>query len=62
MIVDVECPRCVGTGEVCGVIPNQRSRFVGDDDLSPDDFTVACPNCLGSGTVEFYPEEECDDE
>ena len=48
MIVDVECPRCNGNGEVCGVNPNRRSRFVGCDDLSPDDFTVKCPKCLGA--------------
>ena len=62
MIVDVECPRCFGTGEVCGVTPNRRSRFVGSDDLSPDDYTVACPKCLGTGAVEYDPEEECIDD
>ena len=46
---DIECPRCNGHGEVCGVNPNRRSRFVGRDDLSPDDFTVDCPECHGAG-------------
>ena len=48
-VPDIECDRCNGTGEVCGVNPNRRSRFVGHDDLSPDDFTVECPVCLGHG-------------
>lgn len=61
MIVDVECPRCNGMGEVCGVNPSRRSRFVAYDDLSPDDYCVPCPNCLGSGTVEYDPNEDCDD-
>ena len=46
MIIDVECPDCFGAGEVCGVNLNRRSRFIGMDDLSPDDFTVNCPRCL----------------
>lgn len=57
MIIDVECPRCFGTGEVCGVTPSRRSRFVGMDDLSPDDCTVDCPRCLGTGAVEYDLEE-----
>ena len=62
MIIDVECPRCHGNGEVCGVNPNRRSRFVGSDDLSPDDFTVECPRCLGTGTVAHDLNEDCDDD
>lgn len=62
MIVDVECPRCHGMGEVCGVNPNRRSRFVGHDDLDPDDFTEPCPKCLGSGTVEYCPDEDAEDD
>lgn len=46
---DIKCPRCNGHGEVCGVNPNRRSRFVGHDDLSPDDFTVECSECCGTG-------------
>lgn len=46
---DIECTTCNGHGEVCGVNPNRRSRFVGHDDLSPDDFTVECPDCHGHG-------------
>ena len=62
MLIDVECPRCHGHGEVCGVNPNRRSRFVGMDDLSPDDFTVPCPRCDGSGTVLHDLNEDCDDD
>ena len=62
MIIDVECPRCHGNGEVCGVTPNRRSRFVGSDDLSPDDFTVECPWCLGTGSVAHDLDEECDND
>lgn len=57
MLIDVECPDCNATGEVCGVNPNRRSRFVGQDDLSPDDYTIECPRCLGSGTVEYDLDE-----
>jgi hypothetical protein len=46
-VPDVECTTCNGHGEVCGVNPNRRSRFVGMDDLSPDDFTVECQDCGG---------------
>ena len=46
---EIECPACNGHGEVCGVNPNRRSRFVGHDDLSPDDFTVDCEACAGAG-------------
>lgn len=62
MIIEAECPRCNGLGEVCGVTPNRRSRFVGMDDLSPDDFTVPCPKCAGAGAVEYDPNEDADDE
>ena len=61
MIIDVECPRCYGSGEVCGVTPNRRSRFVGYDELSPDDYTVECPRCLGTGCVAHDLNEDCDD-
>lgn len=61
MTIDVECPRCFGMGEVCGVSHSRRSRFVGQDDLSPDDYTVACPKCEGSGTVEYSPEDDVED-
>lgn len=60
MIIDVECPDCNGHGEVCGVTPNRRSRFVGMDDLSPDDFTVECPRCTGTGAVELDLNDECE--
>lgn len=60
MIIDVECPTCLGSGEVCGVAPSRRSRFVGMDDLSPDDFTVSCPRCLGTGVVEHDLDEDID--
>ena len=61
MNISTECPRCNGTGEVCGVTPSRRSRFVGYDDLSPDDYTVACPRCLGTGVVDYDPEDEVED-
>ena len=48
-VSDVECTTCNGHGEVIGVNPNRRSRFVGMDDLSPDDFTVECSDCAGNG-------------
>lgn len=56
----VECPECNGNGEVCGVKPNRR-RFLGMDDLSPDDFTVNCPRCLGKGVVDYDPTDEIED-
>lgn len=62
MIIDVECEACNGHGEVCGVNPNRRSRFVGQDDLSPDDFTVKCGVCDGAGTVERDLTDEIEDE
>lgn len=61
MILTTECPDCNGHGEVCGVTPSRRSRFVGMDDLSPDDFTVDCPRCLGTGTVDYDPEDEIEE-
>ena len=61
MIIDVECPFCHGNGEVCGVNPSRRSRFVGIDDISSDDFTVDCPRCMGTGVVERDINEELDD-
>lgn len=48
-VPDIECTTCNGHGEVIGVNPNRRSRFVGMDDLSPDDFTVECTDCAGTG-------------
>ena len=60
MLIDVECPTCHGQGEVCGVTPNRRSRFVGMDDLSPDDYARTCPRCLGTGAVEYDLEEDCE--
>lgn len=58
--MDKECPDCHGTGEVCGVNPNRRSRFVGMDDLNPDDFTIHCPRCLGAGVVDHDLNEDAD--
>lgn len=62
MIIDTECPDCNGNGEVVGSKPSSRSRFVGHDDLSPDDFTVDCPRCLGRGVVDYDPNEEAPDD
>ena len=61
MIISTECSRCYGMGEVCGVTPSRRSRFVGHDDLSPDDYTVACPDCDGTGSVDYDPEDEIEE-
>ncbi len=61
MLIYVECPQCHGQGEVCGVAPSRRSRFVGMDDLSPHDYTVDCPRCLGKGVVDHDLNEDCDD-
>lgn len=58
MIVDVECDRCNGLGEVMGGTPNTRARYVRRDDLDPSDFGEPCPKCLGSGTVEYDPTNE----
>jgi len=58
MIIDVECPRCNGFGEMLGGTRNMRSRMVGHDDISPDDFGEPCPKCAGTGVVEYDPEEE----
>lgn len=60
MVVDVECPQCNGLGEVCGITPSLRSRFVGYGDLTPDDYAVPCPKCLGTGVVEYDPNEDCE--
>ena len=60
MIMDIECPRCNGMGEVTGSTPNVRSRYVGCDDMNPDDFGEPCPKCAGSGTVEYDPEEDAE--
>lgn len=62
MTIDVECPDCHGHGEVIGVTPSRRSRFVGYDDLSPDDYTKPCPRCLGYCVVPHDLDEDCDDE
>lgn len=62
MIIDVECPTCHGNGEVCGGTPSRRSRFIGRDDLSPDDCCEPCPKCLGAGVVEHDLNEDCDDD
>ena len=58
MIVDVECPRCNGTGELLGSTPNVRARYVRFDDLNPVDFGEPCPKCGGTGTLEYDPGEE----
>ncbi len=62
MLIDVECPDCCGNGEVVSMTPSMRSRMVVIDDLSPDDFTIRCPRCLGAGTVLHDLEEEIDDD
>ena len=61
MIVDIECPRCNGLGEVLGGTRNVRSRYVRYDDLNPDDFGEPCPKCGGSGTVDYDLEDEIED-
>jgi DnaJ-class molecular chaperone len=58
MIIDIECPRCNGMGEIIGSTPNVRSRYVAHDDLNPGDFGEPCPKCGGSGAVEYDPEED----
>lgn len=61
MIIDKECPRCNGIGEVHTATPSQRARYVRYDDLSPDDYTEQCPKCGGSGTVEYDADDEVED-
>lgn len=61
MLIDVECPRCNGMGEVAGSTPNVRARYVRMDDLNPDDYAEQCPKCGGSGTVDYDPEDEIED-
>lgn len=61
VIIDVECSRCNGTGEVLGGTRNARSRYVGHDDICPGDFGEACPRCLGSGVVDYCPDDEIED-
>ena len=61
MLIDVECPRCNGMGEVAGSTPNVRARYVCRDDMNPDDYTEQCPKCGGSGTVDYDPEDEIED-
>ena len=61
MIIDAECPRCNGNGEVLGSTPNVRARYVRLDDLDPGDFGEPCPKCGGSGTVDYDPEDEIED-
>lgn len=46
MIIDVECPRCNGMGEI---------------EVSSE-AAMACPKCLGTGAVEHDLNEDCDDE
>ncbi len=60
MIVDIECPRCNGTGEVLGATPNVRARYVPHDDLDPSDFGEPCPKCAGTGCVEYDPNEDAE--
>lgn len=62
MMIEIECGQCNGNGEVCGVTPNRRSRFVGYDDLSPDDYTVECARCAGAGYILHDLNEDCDDD
>lgn len=56
MIIDTECPRCNGMGECHTATPSQRARYVRHDDMSPDDYTEACPKCGGSGLM---PDGQC---
>ena len=60
MSQDIECTRCEGSGEVCGVTPSRRSHFVGYDDLSPDDYTDKCSDCDGTGWRPMTEDEEAD--
>ena len=58
MIIDVECPRCNGEGEIAGSTPSVRARYVRFDDMDPGDYAEKCPKCAGSGVVEYDPEED----
>lgn len=46
MIIDVECPRCHGAGEI--EVSWQAAK--------------QCPKCGGSGVVEHDLNEDCDDD
>lgn len=61
MTLTTECPRCNGTGEVLGSTPNVRARYVGHNDMNPDDFGEPCPKCGGEGVVAYDPEAEVED-
>ena len=58
MIIDVECHRCNGEGEVLGSTPNVRARYVNHDDMDPSDFGEPCPKCGGTGVLELDLEDE----
>lgn len=45
MIIDVECPRCHGAGEI--EVSWQAAK--------------QCPKCAGTGTVDYDLDEDCDD-
>jgi RecJ-like exonuclease len=61
MIIDVDCPRCGGLGELQCYAVNRRSARVDYDDLDPDDFAKPCDKCGGSGVVAYDPEDEIDE-
>lgn len=46
-----DCPDCNGLGNVISTTPSHRSRFVGFDDLDPDDYSEPCQKCDGTGTI-----------
>lgn len=60
-MIDVECPRCNGNGEVVGGNPNTRARYVRYDDLDTGDFGEICPKCAGSGNVAYDPNDELEE-
>ncbi|ARS27645.1 hypothetical protein [Sphingomonas sp. KC8] len=51
MIIDIECPVCMGMGEIHD-----------DDDHINDAAEMKCPRCAGAGVVAHDLNEDCDDD
>lgn len=58
MIIGTDCPGCCGNGEIVTDWDRYLHGHPGD---KGDEAVADCPRCLGTGVVDYDPEDEVEE-